>query len=420
MAIGYACITLGLPQTRLRSLTKKTANDESLAEVIDHNLTVLDTVLDYCDDRAIRLFRISSDIIPFGSSPVNTVPWQDIFAEKLAALGTKAQRYGIRLSMHPGQYTVLNSPDEGVVERAVADLAYHNDFLDALGIDASNKSILHIGGVYGDKPTAMKRFVSAYGTLSEAIKARLIIENDDRLYTATDALALSEATGAPMVFDVLHHELNREPGSPDTIELIDRAATTWKPRDGKPKIHYSQQAEGRKPGSHSDTIAIDPFLAFHRSLGARTDALDIMLEVKDKDLSAVKCIACLDPRGTIKTLEQEWARYKYTVLEHDAAIYQRIRTLLKDKQAYPAVEFYHLVEQALATSPEPGSFRNAVQHVWGYVSKLVDPRERASFDRLMERYESGSSSGEAVKKRLATLAAKYEQDYLLSSYYFVL
>ena len=87
------------------------------------------------------------------------------FEPHLAALGRKARRHGIRLSMHPGQYTVLNSPDADVVERAKLDLAYHAAFLDALGMDASGKIVLHVGGAYGDKPRALERFANAYATL---------------------------------------------------------------------------------------------------------------------------------------------------------------------------------------------------------------------------------------------------------------
>lgn len=140
-----------------------------------------------------------------------------------------------------------------------------------------------------------------------------------------------------MVFDTLHHELNREPDAPDWRALLDEAAATWKPEDGAQKMHYAQQAPGRRPGSHTDTIELAPFLAFYRSLAEhRTDSSfgmpDIMLEVKDKNLSAIKCILCTSEHGRFSRLEREWARYKYAVLEHDQAAYLALRALLKDKR----------------------------------------------------------------------------------------
>lgn len=421
MSIGYASKTLAVPEARMQSVVQRLATPERLAQVIDGNLCALDAALDYQAKNDIRLFRISSDVIPFGSSPVNALDWVRDFEPQLAALGRKARRHRIRLSMHPGQYTVLNSPDADVVDHAKLDLAYHAAFLDALEMDATAKIVLHVDGAYGDKPRALERFASAYGALPSAVRRRLVIENDDRLFTAQDVLALSRTTGAPVVFDILHHELNHEPDAPDWRTLLDEAAATWGLEDGVQKMHNAQQAPGRRLGSHTDTIALEPFLAFYRELaehrgtagGAGRGMPDIMLEVKDKNLSALKCILCTSERGRFAELEREWARYKYAVLEHDQAAYLALRALLKDKRAWPAIPFYETVERALATPVDPGSFRNAAQHVWGYVSDHATPCERASFERLLERDDR-----QAAKRKLRTLAEKYDQGYLLESYYF--
>ena len=416
--IGYASKALAVPGAAMRSVTKRLATPLRLAQVIDGNLAALDAILDYNRANGIRLFRVSSDVIPFGSSPVNQLDWRSLFADRLAALGEKARRSGIRLSMHPGQYTVLNAPDRNVAERAAADLAYHEAFLSALGMDDACKIILHVGGAYGDKRSALQRFAAAYRQLPSRVQRRLVLENDDRLFTACEVLELCRAIGAPMVLDTLHHEVNHAPGDPGALDLVDAARATWRQADGRPKIHYSQQATGKRPGAHADSIAVDPFLAFYRSLDQR--GIDIMLEVKDKNLSAVKCLACASDAGGIAVLEREWARYKYSVLEHDQDAYQQIRMLLKNKDGYPARQFYKLVEGALAAPASRGSFANAAQHVWGYLSDVVTGRERSSFLRLMQRFEDGQVAPEAVKRRLHTLAAAYGSTYLRESYYFVL
>jgi UV DNA damage endonuclease len=103
-------------------------------------------------------------------------------------------------------------------------------------------------------------------------------------------------------------------------------------KDGRQKVHYSQQARGKSAGSHSGSIAADEFLDFFASLEG--DKPDIMLEVKDKNLSAVKCINCTAEQGSIGALELEWGRYKYAVLEKAPDDYRKIRELLK-KSAYP-------------------------------------------------------------------------------------
>jgi UV DNA damage endonuclease len=92
----------------------------------------------------------------------------------------------------------------------------------------------------------------------------------------------------PVVFDNLHHALNPSSLSRTPSEWIAACAATWRKRDGTPKIHYSQQAPDKSAGSHSETIHLPTFLRFYKRLPAI--GLDIMLEVKDKNRSALKCI----------------------------------------------------------------------------------------------------------------------------------
>ncbi|MCC8022481.1 MAG: DUF1722 domain-containing protein, partial [Clostridiales bacterium] len=147
--------------------------------------------------------------------------------------------------------------------------------------------------------------------------------------------------------------------------------------------------------------------------------LDIMLEVKDKNRSAVKCINATRETPHIKYLEAEWARYKYAVLEHDPNAYLALRTLLKDKQAYPWREFYATIEQALRSEADPGNARNAAQHVWGYFKDIADEREKRQMLALLDAAAQGEGSFRTVKRKLYRLAEKYRQEFLLRSYYFM-
>lgn len=288
MRIGYACLTVGVPHTAFRSCLLKNASEQKLAELIEHNLDSLDHILDYNLQNQIDLFRITSDLIPFGSSPVNQLPWPSLFAHRFLQLGEKIRQNGLRVSMHPGQYTVLNSPDPRVVRNALADLAYHTQVLDLLGVSGAHKIILHIGGVYGDKPQAIRRFIANYGLLDPSIRQRLVIENDDRSYTIDDVLEISAFIQAPVVFDNLHHAANHRDPTGTEISRILECRKTWQPKDGLQKIHYSQQAAGKRSGAHSESINLDDFMAFYQGLGGLD--LDIMLEVKDKNISAIQCL----------------------------------------------------------------------------------------------------------------------------------
>ena len=137
-------------------------------------------MVDYNDAAGIGLFRISSDVIPFASHPDVAFPWRSLCEGELSSVGESIRRTGLRVSMHPGQYTVLNSPDADVARRACADVVYHADFLDALGTGPEAKIVLHVGGVYGDREKGLARCAERFRTLPQRAARRIIVENEER------------------------------------------------------------------------------------------------------------------------------------------------------------------------------------------------------------------------------------------------
>ncbi len=418
MNIGYACLAVGVKETQIKGCTMGNVTDSRIAELTEQNLSSLGRMLDYNGEMGIRLFRMSSDIIPFGGNPVNTLDWSVAFAPQLAALGDKAKSLGIRLSMHPGQYSVLNSPRRDVVEATIRDLDYHATFMDAMGLGSENKIILHVGGGYENHREALERFALHSEELTPQIKNRLVIENDERIFNIEEVLELSEVVKLPVVFDILHHQANPSApaGSPET--WIAAASKSWAPSDGPPKLHYSQQDKDKKIGAHSVTISLEGFLEFIEIIKPYDP--DVMLEVKDKNLSVVKCMNALADDKKISRLEQEWGRYKYNVLEHAPNGYQSIRQLLKEKDTYPVKDFYGKIEASLGTSVTDGNARNAAEHVWGYFKDQAEIIEKARFERLLAEFGNKKNSAAAMKIFLLKLQDKYEDEYLKQSLYFYL
>jgi len=282
--LGYVAMSLSIDASTSRTCRLRNATPERLAELIGANLADLKRVLDFNVDRGVSHYRISSHLIPFASHPVNDRPWWDEFAAPLAEVADVIARSGMRVSVHPGQFTVLNSPNPKTVADSIRELEWHARLLDALGTDSSCKMILHVGGAYGGKPEAMDRFVEVANRLPDAIRRRLVIENDDVTYTTAELLAVSARTGLPIVFDWLHHKVN--PGGDtgaNTAGLIAACFDTWRPEDGPPKVHLSSQAEGGRAGNHADWIDLDDLLAFVEQTPDRE--FDCMLEAKKKDLA---------------------------------------------------------------------------------------------------------------------------------------
>jgi len=222
------------------------------------------------------------------------VNWGEHFSGEFRNLGRFISDSGIRISMHPDQFIVLNAPDPDVVERSIAELAYHAKVLDLMGLLDSAKIQLHVGGVYGNKEESIGRFVRVYDTLDPAIRRRLVVENDDRRFTTADCLSIHEQTGIPVLFDVFHHACNnRGEGVP---EMIRGVRETWKTHDGTMMADYSSQHPKKRPGSHADKIDSGDFARFLEI--SKPFDMDIMLEIKDKETSALAAvtIAATDPR----------------------------------------------------------------------------------------------------------------------------
>jgi UV DNA damage endonuclease len=284
--LGYACLCLSVDDSSPRGTILRNATPERLRALTAANLARLHGVLDFNAAHGVRMFRLSSDIVPFGSDPVNAMPWWDEFAEPLAHIGEQIRTSGMRVSMHPGQYTVLSSPHPRILDAARADLIFHARLLESLGVDTQHKIVVHVGGAYADKAAALDRWIRAVGTLPEAVRARLVLENDERLFGAEDVLVASAATGVPVVLDVFHQRVFAG-GCADAAlpDLMRRAARTWEAqRDGVPKIHYSSQADGLRPGAHAEYVEPAEFAHF-LALAPADVEFDCMLEAKAKDLA---------------------------------------------------------------------------------------------------------------------------------------
>ena len=187
-------------------------------------------VLNWNEAQNIRFYRVSSGIIPLASHPGARWPWRRILAQELLEIGRLVRGKRLRVSMHPGQYTVLNSPRRSVVGAARAELLYHTDFLDHLRLDATHKIVVHVGGLYGNRNASLRRFRKQFRALPANVKARLVLENDERNYGTEEVLALSDALGVPMVFDCFHHIAHAK--ELPSEKLLARVYEAWSRNDG--------------------------------------------------------------------------------------------------------------------------------------------------------------------------------------------
>ena len=279
-----------------------------------HSLELLDGVLSYLDRHDIRMYRMTASLAPYVTHP-DLPQFHDQVeecADELAATGARARELDIRLSSHPGQYIVLNSENEDVVAGAIRDLESQAALFDAMGLGPEAVVVLHVGGGQGD---AIGRFEAGFRRLSEAARARLVIENDDRTFGLGAVLGLWQRLGVRVVWDILHHHCHDPDGIPDR-EALELALATW-PADVTPKIHYSTpktalEERRKKVGrrtvtefvlpqlrAHADMIDPIAFAQFERDTAAGLD-FDVMLEAKGKDLALLRLREQLE-RETART-----------------------------------------------------------------------------------------------------------------------
>lgn len=290
MKIGYPCINWSIGCKGDRTFRLKSYSENRLIDTVENNLNCLMKMLHFNIKNYLLFFRITSDLVPFASHPICKFKWKNFFKNKFKEIGELINNYNIRISMHPDQFIVLNSKDPNIVKRSIAELQYHTNVLDLMNLKKTAKIQLHVGGAYGNKKESLERFIENYKKLSDNIKDRLIIENDDRIYSFQDCLFLYNKVKVPLLFDVFHHSIlnNKE----SIKEILEKQNKTWEKNDGIPMVDYSSQKPGFKVGSHSEEIDLNDFERFLKQ--SKPYDFDIMLEIKDKETSGLKAVKILE------------------------------------------------------------------------------------------------------------------------------
>ncbi len=284
--VGYACINLTLQAEKItttRGMIKKTFTEKGVqyaSQLALQNVQDLLKVVDWNLEHGFRLFRVTSDLFPWASEySINELPDFVEIRAVLEEIGTRP----IRLTVHPGPFNHLAGQGK-VLDNTIVDLEYHSEVFDLMGLKPShwNKINIHAGGTYGDKSATLNRFAQNFGKLSENLRARLTVENDDRptLYSVRDLTELHERIGTPIVFDYFHHSLH--PDGMTEEEAFIMAYDTW---DVRPVFHYSDSRQEREDPkarreAHADWL-YSPANTYGREV-------DIVFESKMKELSIMR------------------------------------------------------------------------------------------------------------------------------------
>lgn len=296
---GYVAIALGFPQgspnktvsvKTLETLADPRDRISRLRRILLANLETTLRILKYNAAHRISLYRFTSKTVPLATHPI-AAGWDYIADGALLwrEIGAYINAHGMRVSAHPDHFTLLNSPDPDVLAISLRDLDYHARLFAAMGFEPFPSLVMHVGGLYKERSAALERFAERFARLPASVALRIMLENDDKIFTAAEVLALCERLGCPMVLDIHHHRLHG--GGENLGDLWPRIAATWS--GGIPKVHVSSPKSDKDARAHADYVDPADLLPFLRLAGEFSRDLDVMVEAKRKDEAMLALVEAL-------------------------------------------------------------------------------------------------------------------------------
>lgn len=307
--LGYVAMSLLLENCSpsktitVKNLEKVTGHEEKigrLRRITAENLQNCLRLLYHNAAHHIHLFRFTSRLIPLATHPV-THGWDYCadFKREFEKLGSFIRDNHMRVSSHPDHFTLINSPRTEVLEASLRDLEYHLKVFEAMGLKEA-QMVMHVGGFYGSRTTSIQRFKDNFRALPPALRQRIVLENDDKSFSAADVLEICTDLGIPMVLDVHHHRcLNR---GENVSALLEKVFDTWQHK--LPKIHFSSPKSDKNCRAHADDINPDEFYEFLLKAKEVDKDFDVMIEAKNKDAALFKLMKNLKNLNSVNIVDE--------------------------------------------------------------------------------------------------------------------
>jgi UV DNA damage endonuclease len=266
---------------------------EKLSGIVINNFNTSEKIVRHCAASGIKGYRLSSDLCPVIKHPdvmlgLEDLPNYNEINNSIKELSAAIKETGIRVSAHPSEYITLTSDDLIKVQHSIIDLELHAEIFDRLELARSyyNPLNIHIRKE-GEAKDLSDTFMSNYNMLSESVKKRLVLENNDtgNTWTVNNLIKyFFEPYGIPVTFDNLHHEmLNHDVSHKDAFYA---ALSTW---PVIPIFHYSEGKNGTR--AHRDMaedlpVHYDEDVLFDVELKSKDYAILDILERYDRKIRA--------------------------------------------------------------------------------------------------------------------------------------
>ena len=270
--------------TNYNKISSEEKRLEKLKTVALSNLNALQELLKYNIKNNIHFYRITSALIPLVTHPeVGYWGHREILKKDFEYVGKLIRESNMRVDTHPDEFNVINSNNPKVVENTLINLMRQVEWFEDMNYK-QGKMVIHVGGATGGKEAAIERFIKNFNKFPINLKTKLIIENDDKTYTATETLNLCKILNIPMVLDIHHHNCNNE--GDDIVNILGDILNTWNNEDLPRDTTLTDKVDKK----HSDFINPYKFVEFLKILKIFNIDVDIMLECKEKDVALFKLV----------------------------------------------------------------------------------------------------------------------------------
>ena len=269
---------------QLGAYKKGKYSEKQINETYINNVNELLKLIPKLNAANIKSFRMSSNVLPLFEFCDSIAKNNTELLNKFRLLGELFRKNNIRVTCHPGQFAVISSDSDSVIENTKKELNYHAWMFDMMGFE---ETPYHAINIHGGKRGNVERAVETILSLPDSTRKRLTLENDESSYSVPELLKIHQKTGTPIVWDSHHHSFNT--GNMDDSTACIETIKTW--GNIKPLQHLSNTEPELKNGSFTERRKHSYFIHYipeEQKKLILEDLVDVDIEAKGKNLSVLK------------------------------------------------------------------------------------------------------------------------------------
>ncbi|WML39766.1 UV DNA damage repair endonuclease UvsE [Neobacillus sp. OS1-2] len=309
--LGYVAMSMELKNaspsqtmtfTQFQKIDDRAAAIRKLERISQSNLHHTLRILKHNAASEIHFYRLTSRLIPLANHE-ELLDWNYVkpLQNQLREVGDFAKEHDIRIDFHPDHFVLINSMKKDVLKNSIQTLKMHYLLLKGMGIDPTNRCVMHVGGNYKETETSLERFIDNWMVVPRSIQKMIMLENDDTSFTLEDTLYLCEKLDIPLVFDYHHHLAHHR--NDHWEDHWARVVQTWRNASLPLKMHISSPKSQQTFRHHADFVDMEMFFQFLKEIKGSLPQIDCMIEAKRKDEALFQLMEEIKTRDDVDIID---------------------------------------------------------------------------------------------------------------------